>query len=351
MKIMVEMYLLLFCCFSVVEVVYSDEIIHSGVKVYDECEFLEPDEKEACLERHAQSLSKLPWWAWLILAIILFIILLVVIRMLYVNITEGDKIEERRRERKRKRENTKIMQGCGWTKRKESDGNQVYRSTREQTPKQRTTKCTHLLPNGCTHEVPYSQNGGVLRDDEMPYKGSILPPYIPAPGMVNGGPPQGYVISEQEQQYPQMQKYMFRPQEEHIEMYDLNHHSHHQHEQELQCQHGHQLYPDQHIHNQQIIQGPTNDSPHSHHHHHNTGASEYEAVRVVYGHPADSVGRQQSPAEVIYGHPADIAAHQRIEEEENKQKSMYGHPADSSQNGEEANYAQFRKKERTSVYV
>ena len=44
--------------------------------------------------------------------------------------------------------------------------------------------------------------------------------------------------------------------------------------------------------------GPTNDSPHSHHHHHNTGASEYEAVRVVYGHPADSVGHQQSPAEV-----------------------------------------------------
>ena len=44
--------------------------------------------------------------------------------------------------------------------------------------------------------------------------------------------------------------------------------------------------------------GPTNDSPHSHHHHHNAVASEYEAVRVVYGHPADSVGRQQSPAEV-----------------------------------------------------
>ena len=56
---------------------------------------------------------------------------------------------------------------------------------------------------------------------------------------------------------------MFRPGEEHIEMYDLNHHSHHQHdpslqsqlEPSLQCQHGHQLYQDQNIHNQQFSQG------------------------------------------------------------------------------------------------
>ena len=65
-------------------------------------------------------------------------------------------------------------------------------------------------------------------------------------------------------------------------------------------------------------------------------------------------------SQVIYGHPADIAAHQRIEQEESKKISMYshpadnqqyGHPADNQHNGEEGQYAQFRKKERTSVYV
>jgi len=41
----------------------STSQIHLGVKAYDECQYLEPEEKEACQERNAQSLSKLPWWA------------------------------------------------------------------------------------------------------------------------------------------------------------------------------------------------------------------------------------------------------------------------------------------------
>jgi len=91
------------------------------------CDYMEEEQKKKCEEELNQSIFKVPWWSWLILSLVLALIILVVTRMLYVRFTEGDKDEERRERRKKRR----ATQGCGWTKRKESDTNQIYRDEAE----------------------------------------------------------------------------------------------------------------------------------------------------------------------------------------------------------------------------
>eukprot|EP00088_Acartia_fossae_P069698 TRINITY_DN9173_c0_g1_i6.p1 TRINITY_DN9173_c0_g1~~TRINITY_DN9173_c0_g1_i6.p1 ORF type:complete len:346 (-),score=54.35 TRINITY_DN9173_c0_g1_i6:42-1079(-) len=316
------------------------------VKIYDECEYLEPEEKLACQEKNAQSLSKLPWWAWLILAIVLFIILLVVIRMLYVNFTEGDKIEERRRERKRKRESMKIMQGCGWTKRKESDGNQVYRSNREQTPKHdRTIKCSQMLPNGCgsnNREVPYDAPQKLLprnsdpehpnHSAEVPYNGAA-PPYPinyphphqePVPSAVqqyNNGASAVYALPDG---HPLQQDIMTDE-----EFHQQNYHRYHHDANRYRGHEAIQMYEmpqSSNLVNKNLPQKEHHSASNSPHHTPSSGE------KLHYGHPVDN-----SVTTGGYGHPADMV--QTVQ------------TADDPENGANFVYAKTRKKERTSVYV
>ena len=71
-----------------------------------------------------------------------------------------------------------------------------------------------------------------------------------------------------------------------------------------------------------------------------------EATHVIYGHPAD-LG-DQNGARVVYGHPSDLGGPQ------NGNRVIYGHPGEQEEgqeNTDEIPYAQYRVKERTSVYV
>jgi len=94
-----------------------------GVKKYNECEYLPEEEKIECEEKRAQKLGDVPWWGWLVLSIVILIILIVLIRRIQVSCSEEDEDAERKERRKKRRH-----QGCGWTQRKDTDGNQAYRS-------------------------------------------------------------------------------------------------------------------------------------------------------------------------------------------------------------------------------
>jgi len=95
----------------------------TGVRKYNECEYLTEEEKIECEERRAQTLGDVPWWGWVVLSIVILIIVIVLIRRIQVSCSEEDEDAERKERRKKRRH-----QGCGWTQRKDSDGNQVYRS-------------------------------------------------------------------------------------------------------------------------------------------------------------------------------------------------------------------------------